>query len=72
LVGGDGASGVVVEGGFLAVAGGVDVVVVEQFVVVGAEQDEVVELGLAAELVGDQVVCLELADGRAAGVLAVV
>jgi hypothetical protein len=72
LVGGDRASGLVREDGLLACPARVDVVVVEQFVVVGAEQDEVVELGLAAELVGDQVVCLELADGRAAGVLAVV
>ena len=50
---------------------GVDVVVVEEFVVAGAEQDEVVELGLAAVLVRDEVVGLEFAGGGAAGVLAV-
>jgi hypothetical protein len=37
------------------VAAGVDVVVVEQFVVAGAEQDEVAELGPAATLNGDHV-----------------
>ena len=48
LVGGDGASVGVGEDGVLAVAAGADVVIVEQLVVAGAEQDEVVELGLAA------------------------
>ena len=52
-------------------AAGVDVVVVEEFVVAGAEQDEVVELGLAAVLDGDEVVGFEFAGGGAAGVLAV-
>jgi hypothetical protein len=42
LVGGDGASGFVLEDRVLAGAAGVDVVVVEVFVVAGAEQDEVV------------------------------
>ena len=52
MVGGDGAAGLVCEGGFVGVAAGVDVVVVEVFVVAGAEQDEVVELGLAPVLDG--------------------
>jgi hypothetical protein len=43
LVGGDCASVAVGEDGVLAVAAGVDVVVVEVFVVAGAEQDEVVD-----------------------------
>ena len=43
----------------------------EQFVVAGAEQDEVVDLGLAAALEGEDVVRFELAHGGAAGVLAV-
>ena len=42
----------------------------EEFVVSVAEQDQVDELGLAAALVGDEVVCFELARGGAAGVLA--
>ena len=71
LVGGDGASGFVFEDGLLAVAAGVDVVVVEELVVAGAEQDEVVEFGFAAVLDGGEVVCLEFARGAAAGVLAV-
>ena len=70
LVGGDRASGLVLEGGLFAVAAGTDVVVVQQFVMARAEQNEVLELGLATQLVGDQVVCLELAGGAAAGVLA--
>jgi hypothetical protein len=45
---------------------GVPVVVVS--VVSWAEQGEVVELGLAAMLDGDDVVCFELARGGAAGV----
>ena len=72
LVGGDRASGRVCEGRCVAGAAGVDVVVVEEFVVSVAEQDQVGELGLAAVLVGDEVVCLELAGGGAAGVLAMV
>ena len=72
MVGGDGASGLVCEGGVVAVAGGVDVVVVEVCVVAGAEQDEVVEFGCAAVLVGGDVVGLEFAGGAAGGVLAVV
>ena len=71
LVGGDGASGLVGEGGVVAGAVGVDVVVVESFVVAGAEQDEVVEFGLAAVLDGGEVVGFEFALGGAAGVLAV-
>jgi hypothetical protein len=55
----------------VAGAVGVDVVVVEEFVVAGAEQDEVVEDGLAAVLEWEEVVCLEFAGGAAAGVLAV-
>ena len=50
---------------------GVDVVVVEEFVVAGAEQDEVVEFGLAAVFDGGEVVGFEFAGGAAAGVLAV-
>jgi hypothetical protein len=60
-----------VEGGVLGGAAGGDVLVVEVFVVSGAEQDEVLEFGPATMLVGDQVVCLECAGGAAAGVLAV-
>ena len=71
LVGGDRAPVLVVEGGVVRVAAGADVVVVEEFVVPGAEQDEVVELGLTAVLGGDDVVGLEFAGGGAAGVLAV-
>ena len=61
----------VCEGGLLGGAVGVDVVVVEEFVVAGAEQDEVVELGLAALLDGGEVVGFELVGGGAAGVVAV-
>ena len=71
LVGGDGASGLILEDGRLGVAAGADVVVVEVLVVAGAEQDEVGEFGRAAVLVGDEVVGLEFAGGGAAGVLAV-
>ena len=70
LVGGDRASGGVCEGGCVGGAAGVDVVVVEEFVVSVAEQDQVGELGLAVVLVGDEVVCFEFAGGGAAGVLA--
>ena len=59
------------EGGVVGGAVGVDVVVVEVFVVAGAEQDEVVEFGLAAVLGGGEVVGFEFAGGGAAGVLAV-
>ena len=69
LVGGDRASVSVGEGGVLAAAAGLDVVVVEQFVVSLAEQDQVGEHGLAAVGVGDEVVGFELARGAAAGVL---
>ena len=55
----------------MAGAAGVDVVVVEVFVVAGAEQDEVVEFGLAAVFGGGEVVGFEFAGGAAAGVLAV-
>ena len=71
LVRGDRPSGLVLEDGRLGVAAGVDVVVVKEFVVAGAEQDEVVEFGLAAVLVRDDVVGFEFARGGAAGVLAV-
>jgi hypothetical protein len=71
LVGGDRACGCVGEGGLLAGAAGVDVVVVEVFVVAGAEQDQVGELGLPAAFGGGEVVCFEFAGGGAAGVLAV-
>ena len=71
LVGGDRASGCVPEGGLLGVAMRVDVVVVEQLVVAGAEQDEIVDLGRAATLDWDDVVGLQLTRGAAAGVLAV-
>jgi hypothetical protein len=71
LVGGDGASGLVFEERVVAAAVGVDVVVVEQFVVAGAEPDEVVELRGAAVFDGGEVVCLEFVGGAAAGVLAV-
>jgi hypothetical protein len=71
LVGGDRPSGSVRERRLLAVAARADPLIVQPSVVAGAEQDEVVELGAATVLVGDQVVCLELAGGAAAGVLAV-
>jgi hypothetical protein len=71
LVGGDRASGFVCEGGVLGVAACAGAVIVQQFVVAGAEQDEVVELGLAAVLERGEVVGLELAGGGAGGVLAV-
>src|SRR4029079_17608733 len=71
LVGGDGAAGLVLEDWGLALAVGVYVVVVEMFVGAGAEQDEVVQLGLAAEFDGGEVVGFEFARGGAAGVLAV-
>ena len=71
LVGGDRAPGFVSEGGLLAVAAGADVVVVEQFVVAGAEQDEVVEFGHATTLDRDEVMGFEFAGGGAAWVLAV-
>ena len=71
LVGGDRASGCVGERGLLGVAAGVDVVVVKELVVAGAEQDEVVELGLAAVLDREEMMGLEFAGGGAAGVLAV-
>jgi hypothetical protein len=48
LVGGDGAAGCVCEGGLLGIAARTDAVIVQQLVMPGAEQDEVVELGLAA------------------------
>ena len=63
LVGGDWASGCICEGGLLAVAAGVDVVVVEMLVVAGAEQDEVVEFGGAAVLDRYDVMRFELAGG---------
>ena len=72
LVGGDRAAGLVLEDGLVAGAAGADVPVVEEFVVSGAEPDQVRELGASAVLVCDEVVCLELAGGGAAGVLAVV
>jgi hypothetical protein len=71
LVGGDRASSFVLEGGLLGVAARTDPVVVQELVVSGAEQDEVMELGPAALLDRDSVMRLELAGGRAAGVLAV-
>jgi hypothetical protein len=71
LVGGDCASGFVFERWMLAVAARTDVVIMQQFVVAGAEQDQILELGLAAVLDGGEVVCFELAGGAAAGVLAV-
>ena len=72
LVGGDRASGRVRERRRVAGAARVDVLVVQQLVVSVAEQDQVGELGLAAVLVCDEVVCFELAGGGAAGVLAMV
>ena len=71
LVGGDGASVLILEDGRLAVAAGVDVVVVQELVVTRAEQDEVVENGRAAALDRDDVVCFEFAGDATAGVLAV-
>jgi hypothetical protein len=71
LVGGDCAPGFVCEGGLLAVAACADVVVMQPFVMSGAEQDEVVELRPAATLDRDEVVRFELVRGAAAGVLAV-
>ena len=71
LVGGDRTPGFVFEGGVVGGAARADVVVMEQFVVAGAEQDEVVELGFAAVFDGGEVVGFEFAGGAAAGVLAV-
>ena len=62
----------ILEDGLVAGAAGADVVVVQELVVSGAEQDQVRELGASAVLVRDEVVCLELARGGTAGVLAVV
>jgi hypothetical protein len=55
----------------VASAAGLDVVVVEVLVVAGAEQGEVGEFGRAAARDRHDVVCLELAGGGAARVLAV-
>jgi hypothetical protein len=55
----------------LAVAARADPLIVQPSVVAGAEQDEVVELGLATERDRDEVVAFELAGGGAARVLAV-
>jgi hypothetical protein len=71
LVGGDRPPSSVCERRLFGVAAGVDVVVVEEFVVAGAEQDEVVEFGRAAVLDRGEVVGFEFAGGGAAGVLAV-
>ena len=71
LVGGDGASGLVCEVGLFGVAARTDAVIVQELVVAGAEQDEVAELGVAAPLDRDEVVCFELAGSGAARVLAV-
>jgi hypothetical protein len=71
LVGGDRASRFVREDGVFGVTARTDVPIVQQLVVPRAEQDEVVELRLAATLDRDHVVGLELARGGAAGVLAV-
>jgi hypothetical protein len=71
LVGGDRASGLVGETGGGGAAVREDVVVVQELVVSRAEQDEVVELGPAAVLDGEDVMGFELAGGGAAGVLAV-
>ena len=70
LVGGYRASRIVPEDGVLGVAACVDAVVVEEFVVAGAEQDEVVELGPAATLDRDDVMRFEFACGAAVRVLA--
>ena len=70
LVGGDRPSAFVGEHWMLAVAAGADVVVVEQFVVPGTEQDEVVDLRFPSQLERDDMVRFELADRSAAGVLA--
>ena len=71
LVGGYCASGLVCVGGLLGGAACADVVVVHEFVVARAEQDEVVELRRATTLHRDDVVGFEFALGGAAGVLAV-
>jgi hypothetical protein len=71
LVGSYRAPGFIREGGLRPVAAGLDVVIVEQLVVTGAEQDQVVELGPAVMLDCDEVVRLELAGPGAARVLAV-
>ena len=71
LIGGDGASGFVFEDGVLAGAAGSDVVVVDELVVAGAEQDQLVDLGPGSEREWDEVVGVEFAEGGAAGVLAV-
>jgi hypothetical protein len=69
---GDRPAGPVGEDGLLAGAAGVDVVVVDVCVVSVAEQDQVRDLGFAAVLVCDEVVCGKLARGGAARVLAVI
>src|SRR5437868_338149 len=71
LVGRDGAAGLVLEDGLCAGAAGVDVVAVDACVVVGAEQDEVVEFGDAAVCFVCEVVGCEFVASGAAGVLAV-
>ena len=69
LVGGDRASGFVLEDGVFGVAGGVDVLVVEVFVVAGAEQDHLVDLGLP-QREGDPVMGLEFVHSGATRVIA--
>ena len=59
------------KSGVVGGAARANVVVVEELVVPGAEQDEVGQLGLAGVLVRDDVVGLEFAGGGAAWVLAV-
>ena len=70
LVGGNRASGFVLERGLFGAAAGADVVVVQELVMAGAEQDQIVQLGLATPLDCNQVMRFELASGVAAGVLA--
>ena len=71
LVGGDRPSSLIFEVGLFGGAAGADVVVVQERVVAGAEQDEVRERRRATVRVVDHVVGMEFAVGGAARVLAV-
>jgi hypothetical protein len=71
LICGDRASGFVLERRMLAVAARADAVIVQKLVVPGAQEDEIIELGLTTTLDCDEVVAFEFVSGGAAGVLAV-
>jgi hypothetical protein len=65
------ASGLGFEDRLLAATAGLDVVVVDELVVAGAEQDQLGDLGPGAEREWREVVGVELAQRGAARVLAV-